>query len=105
MPVRSVSHFVWQVLRTSKRSKKPLAGRELRLYPTRNTKDGSFLTALVEQGLLNRVTGSSDMPFQATYTLTERGQHAAEYGEYEYEFVPRPPAPVEATKHAVKKRR
>ncbi len=86
MPVRPTSHFTWQVLRTAKRSKKPLTGRALRLAPTRNTKDGSFLTALVEEGLFDRLTGSDEDPFEATYTLTEKGKHAAEYGEYEYEI-------------------
>ena len=92
MLVRPVSHFTWQVLRTLKRSKKPLDGRTLRLVPNRHTKDGSFLTDLVEQGLLSRATGSADAPFDATYALTEKGQHAAEFGEYEYEF--RRPDPV-----------
>ena len=93
MPVRPTSHFTWQVLRTSKRSKKPLTGRQLRLNRSRNTKDGSFLTALVDAGLLAHVTGTADAPFEATYSLTEKGQHAAEYGEYEYELDRRPPEP------------
>lgn len=86
MPVRPTSHFTWQVLRTAKRSKKPVAGRDLRLVPSRKTKDGSFLTALVADGLLAYATGSDADPFEATYALTEKGQHAAEYGEYEYEL-------------------
>lgn len=87
MPVRPTSHFTWQVLRTVKRSKKPPTGKQLRLVPTRKTKDGSFLNALVEEGLLARASGSGEAPFEATYTLTKRGEHAAEYGEYEYTFV------------------
>lgn len=94
MPVRPTSHFTWRLLRTAKRSKKPLTGRQLRLTRDRKTKDGSFLTALVDEGLLARVTGSAATPFEATYALTEKGQHAAEYGEYEYELKPRPPAPA-----------
>jgi hypothetical protein len=90
MPVRSTSHFTWQVLRAAKRSKKPATGRALRVTPSRNTKDGGFLTALVEEGLLARVSGSEGEPFEATYALTEKGQHAAEYGEYEYELKPAP---------------
>ena len=86
MPVRPTSHFTWQVLRAAKRSKKPLTGRSLRLAPTRNTKDGTFLTALVTEGLLERVSGSESDPFDATYTLTDKGKHAAEYGEYEYDL-------------------
>jgi hypothetical protein len=81
------------VLRAVKRSKKPSVGRALRLAPTRRTKDGAFLTALVEEGLLERVTGVPTAPFEATYALTKRGKHAAEYGEYEYELKPRPAAP------------
>lgn len=86
VPVRPTSHFTWQVLRTAKRSKKPLTGRALRLAPTRNTKDGTFLTVLVTEGLLDRVSGSDEAPFDATYALTEKGKYAAEYGEYEYEL-------------------
>ena len=93
MPVRPTSHFTWQVLRTVKRAKKPLTGRALRLIPSRKTKDGTFLNALVDEGLLARVTGSPDAPFVATYSLTEKGQLAAEFGEYEYEMKPRPPEP------------
>lgn len=92
-----MSHFNWQVLRAAKRSKKPLTGRALRLMPTRNTKDGSFLTALVDEGLLTYVTGDTSAPFDATYALTEKGQHAAEYGEYEYELK-RPAAVAPAPK-------
>jgi hypothetical protein len=90
MPVRSTTHFTWQVLRAAKRSKTPSTGRSLRVIPTRRTYDGTFLTALVEEGLLSRVSGSQDKPFEATYELTEKGQHAAEYGEYEYTPKPRP---------------
>jgi hypothetical protein len=90
MPVRDVSHFTWQVLRTALRSKKPLTGRKLRVAPSRGSKDGTFLTELVGAGLLNRVSGSENEPFEATYALTENGRHAAEYGEYEYDFGPRP---------------
>jgi hypothetical protein len=101
VPVRPTSHFTWQVLRTVKRSKKPPTGRALRLVPSRKTKDGSFLTVLVEEGLLTRLTGTSDTPFEATYALTEKGQHAAEYGEYEYELRapdPAKPAPARPNK-------
>jgi hypothetical protein len=83
MPVFPVRHFEWQVLRTVKRGKTPPTGRSLRLVPSRRTKDGSFLTDLVEQGLLTRVTGTAAAPFEATYALTEKGEHAAEFGECE----------------------
>jgi len=51
---------------------------------TRKTKDGSFLTKLVEEDLLVRVAGSAEAPFEATYSLTTQGEHAAEYGECEF---------------------
>ena len=97
MPVRPTTHFTWQVLRTVKRSKKAPTGRALRLVPSRKTKDGSFLTLLVEAGLLARATGSADTPFEATYVLTEKGKHAAEYGEYEYELPARATEPRAAS--------
>ena len=99
MPTRPVRHSDWQVLRAVKRNKKAPVGRELRLWPTPRTKDGSFLTELVEAGLLIHISGSAEAPFEATYALTEKGQHAAEYGEYEYELTR--PAPVEANPAAV----
>jgi hypothetical protein len=87
------SHSTWQILRAVKRSATPPAGRALRLVPSRRTKDGSFLNVLVEEGLLERRTGTADVPFDATYALTDRGEHAAEYGEYEYQLKPRPAEP------------
>ena len=60
MPVLPIAHFTWQVLRTAKRSKKPPTGRTLRTVPNRRTKDGTFLTELVDLGLLDRVTGTAD---------------------------------------------
>lgn len=83
MLVRSTPHSTWQVLRAAQRSAKPMTGRALWLTPTRATKDGGFLADLVEEGLLAFVTGTAAAPFDATYALTERGQHAAEYGEYD----------------------
>jgi hypothetical protein len=62
----------------------PPVGRVLRIVPSRRTKDGTFLTDLVEQGLLHRVTGTAAAPFEATYALTERGEYAAEYGECDF---------------------
>ena len=88
MAVRPISHFTWQVLRTLKRSSSPLTGRDLRLVPTRRTKDGSFLTELVAEGLLRRVTGAAATPFDSTYDLTSLGDHAAEYGEYDHNLRP-----------------
>src|SRR5262249_31922787 len=71
-------------------------GRELRIYPTRLTRDGSFLDDLVELGLIAVAAKPTPLPASATleeknepvqfrtrYVLTEKGRHAAEYGEYE----------------------
>ncbi len=106
MPVFPVAHFTWQVLRTVKRSKTPPTGRVLRLVHSRRTKDGSFLTELVERGLLAHVTGAAATPFEATYALTERGEHAAEYGECEMPVRARPaePVPTERSSKTVKKK-
>ena len=84
----------WQVLRAAKRSKKPLTGKELRVAPTRYTKDGSFLDDLVNEGLLEVVglneesaqTKQFPVQFRTRYKLTAKGEHAAEYGEYQYEW-------------------
>jgi hypothetical protein len=92
MAVLPVTHFTWQVLRTVKRSKTP-TGRALRLVPNRRTKDGSFLNELVDQGLLRRATGTATAPFDATYALTERGEHAAEFGECDMPVRARAPEP------------
>ena len=102
MPVMPVAHFTWQVLRTVKRSKKPLTGRALRIVPSRRTKDGTFLTEMVEQGLLTRASGTADAPFEATYALTEQGTFAAEYGECEMQVRARPAKPTPAPKPAKK---
>lgn len=88
MAVLPITHMQWQVLRTVKRGRKPPTGRELRLTPTRLTKDGSFLTRLVQLGLLSRVTGTEAEPFEATYGLTDLGGHAAEYGEADLPYPP-----------------
>lgn len=95
--VYPVNHFTWQVLRTLKRSRKPLTGKELRVSPTRHSQDGTFLDELVEDGLLEVVgveplppgaTGSEarqPVQFRTRYKLTEKGIYAAEFGEYERE--------------------
>ena len=89
VPVRPASHFTWQVLRRVKRGKKPPTGRSLRPASSRKTRYGSFLTTLVQEGLLARVTGSAHAPVEATYALTERGKFAAEYDAAKYELKPR----------------
>ncbi|MBN9119017.1 MAG: hypothetical protein J0I06_07625 [Planctomycetes bacterium] len=98
MPVRPLATFEWQVLRTVKRSPTPPTGKQLRLVPSRRTKDGTFLDDLVNEGLL-QVVGVDDLPagapepdkrrpvqFRTRYALTAKGEHAAEYGEYTYEL-------------------
>jgi hypothetical protein len=77
----------WQILRAAVRGgRKALTGRELRVTPTGRTRDGRFLTNLVERGLLKVVRPNTD-PFAATYRLTPLGEHAAEFGEYDVEIV------------------
>ncbi|MDB5305865.1 MAG: hypothetical protein JWO38_67 [Gemmataceae bacterium] len=82
----NLPNLEWRVLREVARTRRPAIGRALRLDMNRRTKDGSFLTTLVRQGLLEVVTAGKT-PFDATYRLTERGKHAAEYGVYEVEWA------------------
>jgi hypothetical protein len=97
MATRPISHSVWQSLRVAKRSTTPPTGKQLRVTPSRKTKDGTFLTALVEEGLLVRVTGSAEKPFEATYALTALGEYAAEYGEFDHNKRLEPPVPPPVT--------
>jgi len=94
-----LAHHDWQVLRTVLRAEaagRPPLGRELRVSPTRKSKDGSFLDELVADGLLTPAGrpegGAGDaaepVPFRTRYTLTERGRHAAEFGEYDRPYTP-----------------
>lgn len=80
----NVSHGDWQVLRQVLRSKKPV-GSSLRLTLNRRTRDGAFLTDLVRMGVL-KVESKAKDPLEATYSLTERGKHAAEYGVFEIKW-------------------
>jgi hypothetical protein len=81
-----VSHADWQVLRAVARGKgKPVAGTKLRIVPSRATKDGTFLTKLVEAGFLEVVKAADD-PFDASYRLTAMGTEGAEYGLCEIDF-------------------
>lgn len=95
MPTLAIPHYIWQVLRAIARGNgKPVIGHELRPNMSRRTKDGSYLTRLRRAGLLARemplVSDTRDakkaLPFRYTYTLTEKGAHAAEYGECEQEL-------------------
>lgn len=99
-----LDHFTWQLLRAVVREKKAqgrrfkgVTGRSLRLYPSRRTKDGTFLDQLVGDGLLKVVgrvpedVAEVDMAgkpeqFKTLYDITETGDYAAEYGEYEREW-------------------
>ncbi len=88
-----ISHETWQRLRVLVRANgRPVRGRELRYSPTRSTKTGEFLDKLVAAGLIaragtsaaaDREEGRWPAQFLATYTLTDLGAYAAEYGEYE----------------------
>src|SRR4051812_19662409 len=82
-----LGHHDWRVLRHVVRKKgRPVHGRDLRLEMSRKTKDGSFRTALVRQGLLV-VEAEGETPFESTYRLTELGKHAAEYGVFEVDWA------------------
>ena len=93
MPTMPISHFTWQVLRAVKRSKKPPTGKQLRLVPSRRTKDGTFLDDLVGEGLLDVVgvdvpdgdDGRLPVQFRTRYKLTAKGEYAAEHGEFDRE--------------------
>ncbi|OWK35774.1 hypothetical protein [Fimbriiglobus ruber] len=91
----------WQQLRFALRAGRPIYGSELRLVPTRRTKDGAFLTDLVRRGLLDPVVRVADDLWATTYQLTAVGRYAAEYGEFEFDTatdVCRLPAGVTAEK-------
>ena len=75
----------WQQLRFVLRAGRPAYGSELRLVPTRQTKDGTFLTDLVRRGLLEPVGRMAGDPWATTYQLTAVGRYAAEYGEFEFD--------------------
>src|SRR5262245_36628712 len=96
-----LKHFDWQLLRLLVRAEEAgedhPTGRELRLSPTRVTKDGTFLDELVELGLIAAVgkpatpeRGSQSEPpqFRTRYRLTDKGRQAAEYGEYDQPHIP-----------------
>jgi hypothetical protein len=103
----SISHIEWQILRCLLRAQSangaiPL-GRELRVSPTRKTKDGTFLDSLVERGLIEVAAKAPPPPtarhhgerpepaqFRTRYRLTDLGRHAAEYGEYDRSYTPTP---------------
>jgi hypothetical protein len=95
-----LAHLNWQILRAVVRAaaagEPPPLGRDLRLTPTRRTKDGSFLDELVAEGLLapagkpGKEAGTAGEPvqFRTRYGLTDKGRHAAEYGEYDRPYTP-----------------
>lgn len=103
----SMNSSDWRVLRVVVRAKgRPVPGSKLRLEMSRRTKDGSFLTDLVNQGLL-AVAAPADTPFASSYTLTELGKEAAEYGVYEVDWAtlkkrdaPEPPPPAKTPKRS-----
>ena len=81
-----ISHADWQILRAVHRAGSPPLGRDLRLIPSRRTKDGTFLDDLVEAGLLVTVgkpqaaDGRPGEPvqFRTRYRLTKLGHAVAE---------------------------
>lgn len=105
----ALSPMDWRILRQVLRGRKPTPGTQLRLDMSRRTKDGTFLTDLVRLGLL-QVAEPGGTPFAATYTLTDLGRHAAEYGTYEvdweeYKTRLRDPAPAPAAEPGTDRRR
>ncbi|AMV24630.1 hypothetical protein VT84_09555 [Gemmata sp. SH-PL17] len=92
-----ISHETWQQLRVLVRAgDKPVPGRDIRYTRSRVSKTGKFLDALVAKGLLAKGTEEpitcvterrQPVQFRTLYTLTEKGRHAAEYGEYERETI------------------
>ena len=96
-----ITHGDWQILRALVRAAgKPLTGKELRLWPSRRTKDGTFLDALVSMGVLEVValrpedekTRRKPQQFRTLYKLTPKGEQAAEYGECEQTYGAAPTA-------------
>jgi hypothetical protein len=98
--IRPLDHmYEWRLLRALLRADTPLSGLEMRRRePIRGTKDGTFLDDLVRLGLIEAVgEPEADKPasawskpvpvqFRTRYRLTDLGRHAAEYGEYEWDF-------------------
>lgn len=94
--LRSLGHADWQVIRKIQRetkgTKKGTPGAGLRMIPNRRTKDGTFLLDLEEWGLIERAGQDAPPkdaldkvpePFLIRWRLTELGEYAAEYGEFE----------------------
>lgn len=79
----TINTSVWQILNAAKR-KAVSTGKELRVTPSRFTKDGTFLNDLVTKGFL-AIVEPHENPFKATYKITPEGEYAAEYGEYDAE--------------------
>jgi hypothetical protein len=88
-------------LRAELAGQPPLLGRELRVYPSNHSRNGTFLDELVTDGLLAVAVkatpatiragdGSRPEPeqFRTRYKLTDKGRHAAEYGEYDKPHTP-----------------
>lgn len=99
-----LEHNTWQLLRALVRAEAEgtdLSGAELRVAPTRRTKDGTFLDELVHLGLIVVSAKAPPLPrgstladqkqpaqFRTRYKLTPKGRHAAEYGEYDRPHTP-----------------
>lgn len=99
----------WKLLRFILRASRGgnVKGWLCRTDPSRRTKDGTFLTDLVEDGLL-KDDGPCDppgkdepvtqavrdhAPFHRYYQITALGREAAEYGEYTPPEKPRAESP------------
>lgn len=101
-----LSHFEWQILRLMLRCDGPSKGSELRITKSRRTMDGTFLDALVRVGLIEAVgveeppdprpgfaPSAKPVQFRTLYRLTPKGEHAAEWGEFERAPNPQPRTP------------
>ena len=86
--MRDLSTVEWKTLRLLVREE-AATGLNIRLmFMNRVTKDGSFLTTMVEEGLIELTDKSkpNSHPFEPTYRLTQVGKYAAEHGEIEFDL-------------------
>jgi len=90
--IKDLDSATWRVLRMLVRDKE-CTGAELRqMYWGRKTKDGTWFSKLVQDGLIEVVSvdkgdlRSQPVEHRTVYKLTDLGIYAAEYGTYEYEW-------------------
>lgn len=81
-----LAHENWQRLRFLVRTGER-TGRDIRMTMSRKSRDGSYLTQLLNDGLIKVVVPAKDR-LDATYALTDLGRLAAEHGEYDKPYSP-----------------